>query len=1088
MKEYIIRLLFKVDASGLKKQLQSISKEAAKVGAAMAKSMNRAFKTVAKEGGNASKQVVKSLDDIEKKTKTTNKRVKEIGSSFAQTAQVVAQAFAGVQVFRGISSSIDQFAKLESSLEKLKSATQIFGKDFSRIRTDLLAIRQDGVLSFETLAYTARQLLSPNINMASESVGEFVNALKTVAVVEGIYEDIDFAIQSFVRGLQTGTPELLENLSSDLRAFIQTEAGGFAKVQQDQAARQMVFNEILRKGTEQQEEYNRLLGTTASTFKILANDSKRVSESLGEAFAPVLKEIAEAFSGILEDIEIFLEKMTATEKAALVVGVAMGGLALIISGPLVLAVRGLIAAFIKLNVVSGGVLIAIGTAVTGLAYIISKSIAESRETFGGLAEELDKTKKRVKELKDELARNPNDKDIQEDIKDFLEKQLDLEEKILEKTRERVIAVGQVKSAVKSLGRAGAMNIAQRVSEEAFVARVEALKIIQGTKLGTGVEQFIGAGRGEKGIAKLIEEGFTKAQANIIREVVQGIYQPTFPAKGRTVSSLSPEDRRIYDAQQALAPGVPMREFQKAFAKSEQQYRNVTNLIQQAFSGLSQVLRGGGTDDGPRGGIGGMSSGLGRGLSLTFESRGVEGQRQLNETLASIEEFATSDGIKNLETQLAGTGVTAEEYLETLKEEAKIRYQISRLDDLSSVFDGITSSLAKLKNGGVDAVKGLGSLTKSIGELLPEKIGLQFGVAGSAIGLVGSLGGLFNEILSGGAEERLLKEQEKHRAILEQSENHLKTLASISLERQKSERETVDREIDSATRQAERDKVLLEGQFKGEELRKEQLKVDQQLNNEIAEILRLRGEKIGLSFGDDGAALTTRQDVSMSIANQQEIARIGRQFAQEMASIDVSFGSNPAFFSGVREDVIKRVRSQISSLLTEEQKSSLEFLTGVQGSETGLRNFFDIFEADFEKQEVTFNEQLDILNQLFDLETSNFEIQNDLLREVAENTSNLQKIQPRGFGAVDVSRGGLAFGRDFIPTAASLISNVGVPAQIGNLSVAAEANKTMDQKILDSLQNQLNELKVQTNLLAQLTNTDARIVIANAQQAVKATGF
>jgi len=101
-------------------------------------------------------------------------------------------------------------------------------------------------------------------------------------------------------------------------------------------------------------------------------------------------------------------------------------------------------------------------------------------------------------------------------------------------------------------------------------------------------------------------------------------------------------------------------------------------------------------------------------------------------------------------------------------------------------------------------------------------------------------------------------------------------------------------------------------------------------------------------------------------------------------------------------------------------------------------------------------------------------------------TTLQQVQPRGFSFLDVSRGGLQTALGFAPSrAVEMISGAGVPGQIGSLTVATEAMKTTEEKMLDTLDGQLSELKKQTDILSKLTGQDVTIAVLNAISAGRA---
>lgn len=1132
MKQYIIRLLFKVDASGLKKQLQSISKEAAKVGAAMAKSMNRAFKTVAKEGSTASKNVVKSLDNIDRKSKTSSKNIKTnfkkvddqmsgLVSKARQLAVGLVSVFAGQKLVSGIRTSVDNFAKLEIGLAKLQAAANSFGADFKTIRDDLIAIRKEGVLSFETLNYVARQLVTPAIGVASDEVGNFIKALRNIAAVEGIYEDLDFSITSFVRGLQTGTAELLENLSPRIRAFIKNEAGGFAAVQKSQAGRQKLFNELLSSGNKLQGAYEELLDTTTFKTQQLNVASKELSETLGQGLAPAYNLLIDVLTESTKSMTAFFESMTIAERAT---NLLAGAVSVLLAG--LLGFAGGAAGGGPIGAIAGG-LAGIGAGASLAFGEIGKGVQNfirSKQKLSDITTELSDIQVEIQKLNSEDAIGNA-----EEINTLKEQELIIQTEILNRIKNQDGTVDRLKIAYRNLNKEQLEGLKQRTRLErsveakkalsdpifrsranqpgtAFLSalggRTDGLKTNKGEKDPTGisaissVRAFLRTASGTGGVGFKLLDPITKLRNQALKDL---------ESNNKTVKA---QAKRFLDLVEETY------QLQLASVVSPATSNPITHRERPDGGGGLGRLNG--------------SSGAMFGNILppgvTFAGR-QEIRQQEVEAIDSTLSFAKAeliaaskekleadlkelDSKKATKEQLDEARATHEEYKKSIKEEtdstvkalranAELQkqyiQQIKATDDLTSVFKGLTSSIGQLRKGGLSAVEAVGDIAKSFAQFLPEKQGLILSGLGSQLGLGAGFIGLVQSIMPSGNDEYIaeLKEQRK---IQEAQENHLKTLVDLDIQRQKSERSALDRQIDVEQLVATRQKEQLEATLTGDDLQEEQIKIDKETNDKVIKLLQERLGDLGFT-GQLGTG--SLADVSQRILQREQVGFI----IQEFQSAERIRGSDLTGFRGrVRETASPETLSILNRIETDfisgMRGGPMSFLFAGLSDEQLLDDFagriFKDFIGEFsqtEDQTAILEEQYDVLKQIYDLETNQMGLTNDLLQENNDIAkASLTAVQPRGFGAVDVSRGGLAFGRDFIPTAANLISNVGVPAQIGNLSVAAEANKTMDQKMLDSLQNQLIELKAQTNLLSQLTNTDARIVIANAQAAVKATGF
>jgi hypothetical protein len=1055
MKQYIIRLIFKVDASGLKKQLQSISKEAARVGAAMAQSMNRAFKTVAKQGSNASKQVVKSLDSIDVKAKKTSKSTRDVGEALLESLATIGAA-------KQLKDSIDAFARLESGLVKLQSAAQLFGKDFDVIKKDLLEIRKEGTLSFETLNYVSRQLLTPAFGLASDQVGEFVKGLRNIAAVEGIYEDLDFALTSFVRGLQTGTAELLENLSPRIRAFIQTEAGGFAKVQKDQAARQKLFNEIFRASTELQAQYERQLDTTALRQKVLNQRLLEAAENVGDVLNPAFKTLLGILTSLVEGFNFVIGSLSTFQKNLLAASVAAAGLAQsmkILTKAFALFGR-TIKPIVSLLVALGG---GIATYVAG--------VIQQKDALEKANEEFEKYSDLLEKIKKE---DPTGRTL-----DYQRAQIKLAEATFEVN----------KQLAQQLGLEGQLSDDILTSSEATLAefkkqREEVLKEFQA--------------------ALVAAPTVTQRAATQAFGAATGVFGPAGPqAAGK--KAIPGLESLIRQSGTKAFSGATERsaviELAKDLLKIEKAIRKLTGVIADIGGGGTATPEPSAVT---RVNVAGTLPSVSSRLSLTRAGREVELIRETNATLASIEAVRNSTKAKEeLSKSLKGTVTNVEEYLDELEREAELRKEIAEIEEVNKVLGGLESGLSSLGtvidqvgksvSGSIGAFS---SFAKSL-SFLPGTLGATFGGIGSGLGIFSGLTSIFEKISSPSSERMIEVNKEQLRVLNEQLD--------IQKEQAGIEKDYFENIINSVRADAEYQKSLIMSsedvknaseQTRDEIIREKELGIERATSEKIRSLIQ---ERLRTDFGFTGALTPEELKKQIDVVRETSLAAVGAstQFSTYGDVVNTITSLSPSARQAFQRELEKRTGGGFGIFggnfdqFIATLQSGLDPNSGIgSGASVNLTPFlneiassFGALQSDAEKQA----DILDLIQRGIDSQIDITKLGNEDLKIIAENTS-LQQVQPRGFGAVDVSRGGLAFGRDFIPTAASLISNVGVPAQIGNLAVAAEANKTMDQKMLDSLQNQLIELKAQTNLLAQLTNTDARIVIANAQAAVKATGF
>lgn len=365
----------------------------------------------------------------------------------------------------------------------------------------------------------------------------------------------------------------------------------------------------------------------------------------------------------------------------------------------------------------------------------------------------------------------------------------------------------------------------------------------------------------------------------------------------------------------------------------------------------------------------------------------------------------------------------------------------RLDTAAYNVDSMTSAVEVLGDESArtsDKIRGLGEGLRGIGGLLTDVgaagAGSTFGFAGAGLGLFGAVGGLFDSLFdSSQSQESILNQQldlqrEQFSFAKEQAGIEKKFFEDeLEIIRLRAKREGTDPNEALANAITER---LRDLGFT-EEISIEQLELQRQrLKNESEEILRnkrLLSRAQNLGGGSGG--------VGQLVADLNQIRR-------------------EAGLSPLSGDIGTVLNDTIVQLTARTQGRTAQEIQDIQ----------------------------DLLEQGLRLEPPSAPRPGTTLTP----PTTLQQVQPRGFSFLDVSRGGLQTALGFAPSrAVEMISGAGVPGQIGSLTVATEAMKTTEEKMLDTLDGQLSELKKQTDILSKLTGQDVTIAVLNAISAGQA---
>lgn len=367
----------------------------------------------------------------------------------------------------------------------------------------------------------------------------------------------------------------------------------------------------------------------------------------------------------------------------------------------------------------------------------------------------------------------------------------------------------------------------------------------------------------------------------------------------------------------------------------------------------------------------------------------------------------------------------------------------RLDTAAYNVDSMTGAVEVLGDESAsasDKIRGLGEGLRGIGGLFSQLgaagAGAGLGVAGAGLGLVGAVGGLFESIFG---------QSEDTNSILDQQ---------LELQRQ---------QFNLAKEQAGIEKKYFEDDLEiiRQRARIEGTDPNQALSSAIAKELRRLG------FTGD-VSLESLELQRERVKQESETILQNKRLLQQAEVV-----------RGLSQGTIGQRVVAIQDIARIRQEAGLGRLTGDLGN--------IVNQTILELTGLTQEGGAQRIQQLLEQGVGLIPRGGAPTTEATPTTpTTLQQVQPRGFSFLDVSRGGLQTALGFAPSrAVQMISGAGVPGQIGSLTVATEAMKTTEEKMLDTLDGQLSELKKQTDILSKLTGQDVTIAVLNAISAGQA---
>lgn len=302
--------------------------------------------------------------------------------NFGQKAQGALAGITAIGVGAGLAlsrlvdvlgDSVDAANKNQAALTGLASVARAFGTSQEAANKAARDLAGDGLLSVTDAAKGLKNLLASGFSLPQAVT--LMNRFKDSAAF-GRQSALSFgdAVASATEGIKNGNSILVDNagVTKNLSVIL-TEAGYSAqdlqKATTDVNVRQALFNGILKETNAQLGDAAKLADSFAGRQAVLTAQTTILKERLGTALQPILLNLLQTITPIVEKISAWIEKHPQLA-ATIVIGTAVFlGLLAVLAGIAVL-VGGLVIAFGALGAaIVGGVGIAIA-AVGALAVAV----------------------------------------------------------------------------------------------------------------------------------------------------------------------------------------------------------------------------------------------------------------------------------------------------------------------------------------------------------------------------------------------------------------------------------------------------------------------------------------------------------------------------------------------------------------------------------------------------------------------------------------------------------------------------------------------------------------------------------------------
>lgn len=312
----------------------------------------RAVITAEDKASAVVKQFSANVDKSSNKVVAANQKS---GTSF--TSLAIATAGMGIAANRLVGIMGDTLTaanRQQAAMTGLRSITKAFKQDTQAATKAAEDLAKDGLMTIGDAAQGLKNLLASGFKLDQAIV--LMKRFKDSAAF-GRQGALEFgqAVVTATEGIKNGNSILVDNAGVTKNLSVILEEAGFSaqdlmRATQDATIRQALFNGILKETNAQVGDAEKLTGLFAGKQAMLTAQTTILKARIGEALQPVLLQLLQAITPIVEKISRFVEANPKLSATILIVVTAVTGL-LAVLGSLGLAIMGLKPMFIAMRIV-----------------------------------------------------------------------------------------------------------------------------------------------------------------------------------------------------------------------------------------------------------------------------------------------------------------------------------------------------------------------------------------------------------------------------------------------------------------------------------------------------------------------------------------------------------------------------------------------------------------------------------------------------------------------------------------------------------------------------------------------------------------
>ena len=1016
----------------------------------------------------------KALDDVEKKGQKT---AQSVGSAFS----AIGGALAGAGVIASFKGAFDAANRLEASLARVTSSAKAFGLSTESAKKAAIDLAKDGFLSLNQSASALSNLMSTGLNIDQSK--KFIEASKNIAAFGNTVGDAAGSIESGIKGIITGSSELVENMSPAMKKLSMAFTENKNKVGEAKAIQEL-YNGVIKLGNQYAGDAAKYLDTASAAQNKFNAATEAASAAVGKSLQPMLKSLFNTLAGLVEGFTKWFSGLTEMSQTVITVGIGIAALIPIIAG--LNSALSMLAVNPIVLMLTAAVLAT--TALAAAFASLEKSPKEIVRRFKETSAELDNLGNKVKELN-----AINKKTIAQELE-----LIDSKEALRKKSKELGLDYDLLASKAK--------NYAEVVEKIKFASREKAAGDIDAQRRQNQQDREANELR-----IKAAEAAYGKSALGIIEGGGQFVSTPGF---GTVDIRAALEARQQYESRgktQDLERAQLFSEEQEAKkatgaqsgAKTvEQRFLDTQEKLKQIeLNRIATIARAEGIKD---------ENERKRRQERAYQDAEILAQTEINALRSAYAEFiedkATADEIAlDEQTNAAIRAIRQQEEAgEIIKEQAEKRIQkireanarkaaeitIKSFSETAQAASAVTSGIGTTLNA-----KDIGSSLSGQGSILTGLSGFKnlapalgaLGPLGQGIGAIGGAISTFTGLFGKSEAERARDAEDKKRRdeemlrILELQANYQKNMLALQEAAAKLPFENLTRDLRLIDINSQKQRLS------GAD---EQTVEQSRLTSRQAALQSVLSSQSGAISGGQffGGTGSTPDELIRFLSERAAQSVAIQQFVQLMGAFQGAFADgveDPGFWDSIYSQIESyrgKVPDKFFDYLDPLLRSRTQYVAGFSGTENrgnfirGLSSTFGGFSSEITSDTGIAENLLSVVEQ--SLQTQQ-EIEGHT-KKTADNTSRLTNMRENNI--LDLAGGGIrgfgSFFRGAFNSVDSLINprmpSLSTPSAISNSLSVASLTRSWQDRAADGIE---NLVKIQTEalrLLAEIAmNTDAQ---------------